>query len=101
MTRKQMEALEKMLPSWNERNEEQRMLYEEISCREMINSCLIYGARFFEWYANNYIKKLWEEKVKELYEDQLKDFKQAIVKPCVYTDWEGCTYNTITWADEM
>ena len=45
MTRKQIEAARKRLPrlydvQWTKK---QKKLYDELDCREMINSCLCYG----------------------------------------------------------
>ena len=103
MTWKQIEALRKSLPiHYCDMTDEQYKLDKEIWCREMINSCLIYWTNFLNsHYKDKHIKELWEERVKELYEEQLKDFKQAIVSHCVGVDWEGCTYNSIKWADEI
>ena len=42
MTGKQIEAAKKLLPEFSKRNSEQIMIDTELSCREMINSCLAY-----------------------------------------------------------
>jgi hypothetical protein len=85
------------------RSKKDEKLEEELRCRRMINSCLIYGYShdyFFEKYAWKYIEKLWIRKVNKLFEEQENDIKKSMVKCSVYTDWEGCTYNSIKWWDE-
>ena len=91
-----------------------KQLERELSCREMINSCLIYGNDPFRkidkwWYGYGYCERsymsdyedeLGEERVKQLYEEQKFDISQATIHHGVYTDSEGLTYNSITWADE-
>lgn len=47
MTQREIDAAKATLPRpcsipWKDWTDEQRMLYEELSCREMINSCLVY-----------------------------------------------------------
>jgi hypothetical protein len=93
---------------------EDKQLYKELSCRDMINSCLIYGSDPFRkinkwWYGHGYCERsymsdyedeLGEERVKQLYEEQLADIKKAVVHYNVHTDCEGVSYNSITWADE-
>lgn len=111
MTAKQIEEAQKALPGFMKpMTQQQRCQHDELSCRNMINSCLIYGsARFgfydpktgqFGHYAKDYIKKLGEETVVRLYNEQAGDFSKAIVKYGVHTDSEGCTYNTCIWGDE-
>lgn len=90
---------------------EQRHLDAEISCREMINSCLVYGGinGFWEecdWrfgdksYAAPYVRALGLERVKELVSEQETDFSKAKVYRGVFTDSEGVTYSSIRWGDE-
>lgn len=44
-----------------------------------------------------YIDLLGEEKVKEIYNDQKNYFQtKCKVNYNVYTDYEGCTYNSLT-----
>lgn len=95
---------------------EQRLLYEELACREMINSCLCYHGikggkeEFYKvctwrWgsksYAQPYIDSLGKDRVEELFKEQEKDFKKATVKYNVATDSDGVSYNSIIWADEV
>lgn len=117
MTIKQIEAARKRLPRlydvpWKSWTENQRQLYEELSCREMVNSCLCYGGISGFWrkfdgfpegwhsYADTYIAKLGEDLVREIVAEQERDFAKATVFRNVYTDCEGCTYNSIRWIDE-
>lgn len=84
-------------------------IYDDLDCREMINSCLCYTSIDDFWrdqgsgrgsYADPYVKALGLDVVKALVEEQVEDFKKAKVVRNVYTDGEGCTYNNIVWADE-
>lgn len=91
-----------------------KQLEKELSCREMINSCLIYGSDPFRkidkwWYGHGYCERsymsdyedeLGEERVRQLYEEQKYDISQARIHHDVHTDSEGLSYNSITWADE-
>lgn len=112
MTRKQIEAAKKQLPSYfNDMTAAQRRQYEELNCRNMINSCLIYGSVNYDFYnpktgkfgqyATSYVKTLGEKTVIRLYNEQCEDFSKAIVVFGVYTDSEECTYNSCIWADEQ
>lgn len=112
MTDKQLQSLKKQLPPishWDKWTPQQRTMEREIWCREMINSCLIYGngkgfynpsTGEFGHYAQMYLKDLGEKRVLELWTEQVKDFSEATVMHNVYTDFEGCTYNSIKWADD-
>lgn len=94
-----------------EHTPQQSRLRKELDCREMINCCLIYGsARYnfydpatkrFGQYAERYVKQLGEKAVARLYNEQAEDFAKAIVHHGIFTDEEGCTYNSCTWADEQ
>jgi hypothetical protein len=112
MTRKQIDALKETAEYGTE-------LYEELSCREMINSILIYGninsadeggysheryvKPFYTGKHQFYNKKplLTKERVLELIEEQKADFAKAVVRANTYTDGEGCTYNSCRWEDEI
>lgn len=72
----------------------------EKDMRSMINSCFAYGGAEKGSYGyDHYIKRLYFDKVDafdEVYEDQLNYLKtNCIVNNNVYTDHEGCTYNSI------
>lgn len=109
MTGKQIEAAKQSLPCFNNRTAQDKRIDDELSCREMINSCLIYGnptafynesTGEFREYAQRYVNVLGEETVKRLWNEQLADFAKATVVFGVYTDSEGCCYNNCIWADE-
>lgn len=75
--------------------------YKEISCKKMINSCFCYGGIEkdgwnFERYISPYIKELGAELFEQVYEEQ-RDFLEdnCKVKTNVFTDHEGCTYNSL------
>lgn len=90
---------------------EDETLLEELECREMINSCLVYGDDPFEetekwWYMHGYCKRsymsdyedtLGKERVRELYEEQKESLSKATIHHNVYTDNEGLTYNSVDW----
>lgn len=93
---------------------EDEVLEEELSCRNMINSMLVYGDKVeegnydYERYLKPYTKKgtwhdglITEQRLTELIAEQKKDFEKAIVRRNVYTDSEGCSYNSCRWADEQ
>ena len=112
MTRKQIEAAKKALPGfWEPKTAMQHRQEKELSCREMINSCLVYGSANYGFYnpatgefgrySENYVKSLGKETVIRLYNEQASDFSRAVVKHGVYTDGEGCSYNTCIWEDEQ
>lgn len=84
-----------------ERNE------EELRAREMVISCVCYGTEynFFDerqgkWgeYGFRYASKLGELRAREIFRDQ-RDYmrKHATIHCGVHTDYEGCSYNSISW----
>lgn len=108
MTGKQIEAAKKLLPEFSKRNSEQIMIDTELSCREMINSCLAYkqdnvfyniSKKIFGDAAERYLKILGEEKVMQFWIEQLEDFSKATIIWDAYTDSEGGSYNAIKWAE--
>jgi hypothetical protein len=89
------------------------VLYEELSCRDMINSMLIYGdsTEVDGYNFNRYLKPyyvgrpqfkkkplLTRERVIELIEEQKESFKKAKVSFAGY-DSEGVSYNSCDWGD--
>lgn len=94
---------------WKNINSSARKLYEEMSLREMIMSCLIYGDDIFTSvctnacskyyhrpYAEEYIDMLGYDRVMEIYNDQKEYFDtKCKVEKNVYTDCEGITYNSL------
>lgn len=100
MNREEIEFLKKTLPPLNKYDywtKEQKILAKELSCREMINSCLIYSTNFLtSHYKDNYIESLGKKRVDELFNEQLKYFTTCKVNYNVYEDSEGVTYNSLT-----
>ena len=94
---------------WLDVNSNDRKLYEEMSLREMIMSCLVYNEDIFtsiNWngaseyygqpYVNEYIDILGKDRVMAIYNDQKNYFEtKCKVKRNVYQDSEGLTYNTL------
>ena len=93
--------------------ESDKILEEELSCREMINSILIYGGSCdkesyqHKRYLLPYTQKgTWhdglisEERLEELITEQKADFAKAEVGFSGY-DSEGVSYNYCKWADEL
>lgn len=116
MTRKEIEAARATLPRlsstpWKDWTEDQKHLYNELSCRTMVNSCLTYGGIENFWtehsfrrgdksYAAPHIRELGLKRVREIVAEQEADFAKAKVFRNAFTDSEGCTYNSVQWADE-
>lgn len=94
MTKKEIELLER------KEYQEQGLVYGEGGCRSMIMSCLIYGYGrdyFMKNHAQKYAAELGGKRVEQIWEDQYDYFKNHCkVNHNVYTDSEGCTYNSIT-----
>ena len=114
MTGNEIKKTRENLPKWEYGvppvyTPEEKQLDRELSCREMINSLLIYHGRngismdnyFGKEYLSDYVKELGQETVDRLCTEQLKDFEKAVVYENVGTDNEGVSYNSIKWADEM
>lgn len=110
MTDKQIRDAKNKLPQWKNMTDEQKQEYAELSCRDMINSILIYGNKpvkddgSLNQYLSMYYKKgestmhyIGEKRVRELIEEQQRDFAKATVTVGVYTDHEGCIYNSCSW----
>ena len=120
MTPKEIEAARKTLPhgvgSFKEMSEEQRRLYHELAWREYINSCLVYGQLHHAITPDNRLDRrvykystadiyhigewISESRAVEIAREQESDFKaKATVYHNTYTDHEGCTYNSVSWAE--
>ena len=96
-------------------SEEDERIFEELDCIDMINSCLAYGSDPYaihdKWwcghgyckrsYMSDYEDKLGKERVQELVNQQREEFSHAIIMHSVYTDGEGCTYNSVIFADDI
>ena len=106
MNSNQIRELKKTLPplttvKYELWSEEQKQLDKELSCREMINSCLIYGTNFLKsHYSNDYFDELGESKVQQLYNEQLQNFSRSIVVRNIFEDSEGVTYDSLIEPDE-
>lgn len=109
MNSKKIEELESLLRSKNSLTDAEKELEIELELRGMIMSCLVYGGDIYtdtcinavskyyhKPYADEYIDLLGEEKVREIYNDQKNYFDtKCKVVYNVYTDYEGCTYNSL------
>lgn len=104
---------------WEQTPDEIREM-QELDCRSMINSCLIYGSARYDFfdgqnlvgYGLTYRKWLMCDKctdeqcaayalsdarVIELFMEQKERFAHASVRHNVFTDHEGCSYNSVEW----
>ena len=112
MNSKEIEEIENLMlknKEWENINSSARKLYEEMSLRNMIMSCLTYGEDIFTSvcinacskyyhrpYAEEYIDILGYDRVMEIYNDQKEYFDtKCRVEKNVYTDCEGLTYNSL------
>lgn len=109
MTGKEIERMRNSMPKWENGKPpvltaEQERIDRELWCREMINSILIYYGKnniMNDRYLKDYIEELGIETVKRLVNEQIEDFEKATVLVDVHTDYEGLSYNSIIWADEV
>lgn len=103
MTDKQIKQAKEKLRKENVRFLDPRNV--ELDCRDMINSIMCYAPSLdikeiqSNLYLDSYRKELGSETVNRLIDEQLEDFKKATVMHNVYIDSEGCSYNSIIWAD--
>lgn len=98
MNQQQIKKLKESLPSridYPKWTEEQKQLDKELSCIEMINSCLIYGYDFMKDWSKTYIEELGYDKVKSLYEQQVEHFQHCTIVVGSGTDCEGNVYNSV------
>ena len=93
---------------WNEFTDEEKRELEELSCREMIISCMIYTtSNFYDKntdtfsgkYAVEYIKSLGEETVRQLWNEQKETMAKAKIHYGAYIDSEGGVYASVTWGE--
>jgi len=124
MTQKQIDAVKEIIynkyrghkdyPLGSDKyvSHEDKVIEEELSCREMINSILIYGGSCekdtyqYTKYLKPYTEKgTWhkglisEQRLNEIISEQKTDFAKAEVGFAGY-DGEGVSYNYCRWADE-
>lgn len=118
MTPKQIESLRKPLRTLktSEMTDKEKTLYRELAWREYVNSCLAYDEEhyllsengtlspsLYKWgTANTYYigTEIPEQRAIEIINEQKETFKHATIHRGVYTDHEGCTYNSVTFNDE-
>lgn len=72
----------------------------EVLMKNMITSCFTYGGAEkesynFEKYIQKYKDNLTEEIFEAVYEEQMEYLKTFKIVSGVYTDSEGCTYNSL------
>ena len=94
---------------------EEKCLDEQLSALSMLDSCFAYGGvsefyvqksynhneSYYDSYLRDYLKAGGsKEEFDKMLEIQKKHFEHCSVKHCVYTDYEGCTYNSIVDCDE-
>ena len=119
MTPKEIEAARKPFyrKLFSEMTEDERRLYYELAWREYINACLAYGqfhhaitpdnrldARVYRYGTDKtYSIGEWmsAKRAVEIAREQERDFNdRATVYYNTYTDYEGCTYNSVSWNEE-
>ena len=115
MTRKKLEELKKRTQYYGKCEDptpEQVKTWAQISCIEMVNSILAYSCP--PWgpaqkllkrdlndshsYLRDHVNELGEEQVLQIIEEQINDI--SYVRRGVFTDSEGCSYNTIIWKED-
>ena len=120
MTRLEIERAKDTLPkgwdAWKNATPEQKMLERELAWREYVNSCLAYGQfgdviqdcklspKLYRWgTATTYHigEELSIPRAIQIALEQKADFAKAKVLYNVYTDCEGCSYNSVIWHDEQ
>ena len=98
---------------YREATDEERCMEEELSMLDMLSSCFAYGGvdsffhtwSFIDSYYNDYLKDYLKEggskkEFDKMIEIQRKHYERCSVIKNVYTDSEGCTYNSIREIDE-
>lgn len=99
MTRKQMEIIRS-----NGLNDDR---YDKLSCISMINSIICYNEcntpedvvfRYSRSYLDKYIRQFGLSAVLDMAAEQLSDI--VAVEQNVFTDSEGCSYNSLVFRDD-
>ena len=105
MTKKQIDKQRKKLPTLPY-TDELKQLENELDCREMINSILVYGNVdsdidniYNNKFLTDYRDTLSEDRIKKLIKEQQDDLKKSKIISDSYTDSEGVTYNSVDWYD--
>lgn len=108
MTGKQIiQERKKLNKPYKDMTDEEKVSYQELWCRDIINSILCYdgekGLFDNEGQLDKYLRKYEDElglkRVLELIEEQKADFAKAKVHRNVHIDDDGVSYNTIEWED--
>lgn len=100
-------SIDNLIMPWSKEDE---ILMEELNCRDMIQSMLIYGSSveegsydFNRYLASYYDKSLRKDallsksRVLELIKEEKEEISSAVIHRNVYTDCEGCTYNSVEY----
>lgn len=82
---------------------EEKEVHKRISCINMINSIIAYEGLDMDYILSNkymadHLEGLGLLTVMELAQAQIDDV--AYIKHGVYTDSEGCSYNSIVWKEK-
>ena len=93
--------------AWQTFTVEEKCLEEQLSALSMLDSCFAYNGiawfydRYYDQYLEKYLKTGGNKKeFDKMLEVQKKHLARCFVKQNVYTDSEGCSYNSIVDPDE-
>ena len=117
MTDKEITNLKRSLPLYyRDMTNEQIILSKELAWRNYCNSCIIYGEQYhivregrlvlngstrltYFYYQGNEI--ITPKRALEIFYEQVQSIKEkTVISRGVYTDSDGCTYNSIKWIDD-
>lgn len=90
---------QKQIDDLKRRNRSQSV-QKELSLREMIVSCYVYngaekGSYNYQRYILPYQKEMADDVFESVYADQMAYLNTCSVASAVYSDFEGCTYNSL------
>lgn len=79
-----------------------KSINNELSLKSMLISCFAYGgiskdSYSFKQYVLPYQNEMSKKLFDDIYNEMLESFNNAKIEHCVYTDGEGCTYNSIVY----
>lgn len=109
MTRKELDAAKNALREQcrgRQMTKAEALLSAEYSCRDMMICIFAYDGTAgitnedgfnFKRYLSPYVQTLGRKRYDKVREDQLKSFEGVTISRGVFTDDEGCTYNSINW----
>jgi hypothetical protein len=79
---------------------------DELACRRMMNSFFAYGNSLtdesswhFQRYLQEYVDRLGRKLFDQVRNEQMETYKKCTISVGVFTDDEGCTYNSINWGN--